>query len=167
MAHSIAILLTAVAFYWLPLQCNGQPTGIHLPPARVQDILGTWIGYLPEHHLFYRLELESLDPQHGGAGYLAVVYSREPAQLYRVTGWRLVGPTEIEIPLDPVDPKAYPMRLRGQAHAGNPRHLFLEVSATVGTWRSRLVMYREQNYTNIFDSAKSRISNARNEAQRP
>ena len=171
MALRFSTQLAAVAICSFALSCKA-PERVSvpydpLPPARMEDVIGVWIGYLPDSHTFYRLELDRLDPQAGGAGYLATVYSSSSTQLYRVVGWNIVDTTRIEVPLKPIDEKANPITLRGTAHGGNPNHLFLEIGAQNSSFRTRLVMYRELNYSKISDAAKSRISNARRESERP
>ena len=138
-----------------------------LPRADPRDVIGVWIGHLPENHLFFRLELDRSDARSGGTGYLTTVYSKGRPNLYRVIGWRLVDATHVEIPLKPIDEKAYPMTLSGVAHGGDPDHLFLDVGNGNTLTRNRVVMYRESNYSEISEIARSRITNARREAERP
>ena len=151
------------------LVCEAQPSPVPhdpLPPARLEDVVGVWIGYLPQHYLFYRLELDQLNQNSGGGGFLATVYGNVETSAYRVVGWHFEGMNGIEIPLKPIDDKGPLIKLRGTAHGGNRDHLFLEVIDPITSWHAPLTMYRESNYAKNADDAKERIVNARRKAEK-
>ena len=79
-----------------------------VPPPTVDKIADTWIGFCEDDLYYYRLTLGA-----NGTGMCANTFVREPAKLYRATKWTLDG-YAIEIKLQPVDPEAEPIWMKGK-----------------------------------------------------
>ena len=119
-----------------------------VPHPKVEEIADTWIGFNEDDLYYYRLNLNT-----NGNGICASTFVRDPAKLYRVTEWTLDN-YAIEIKLEPVDPKAEPIWMKGET-AG--LHLDLMSGGKELKWKRKIKLYRESDVIKAHERVKTRM----------
>ena len=124
-----------------------------MPQPTMADLAQVWLGGPPKGIEFLRLELDK-----EGVGLLTVQYlPHHPAVAYRVLKTSL-SKYRVVFMLVPIDEKAEPIYLRGEAYPGT---MYLKMGDPKGTWKRDILLQTEQSVLARQKAVSDRASDER------